>query len=63
MELDTIAVRSVWDGAAEPDCLHWLPGALDLEPEQCFCLRCGEPVPCPSCNANPTPKHKESTHA
>jgi hypothetical protein len=31
---------------AEPDCPHWPPDALDLEPEQCFCLRCGKALPC-----------------
>lgn len=37
--------------ATELDCPHWLPDALDLEPEQCFCLRCGEALPCP-CQAH-----------
>lgn len=32
---------------ASADCPHWLPDALDPEPEQCFCLRCGEALPCP----------------
>ena len=31
---------------ADCDCPHWLPDALDPEPEQCWCLVCGEPLPC-----------------
>jgi hypothetical protein len=30
----------------EPDCPNWLPGFLDPEPGQCWCLRCSEPLPC-----------------
>jgi hypothetical protein len=29
---------------SEPDV--WLPSELDLEPEQCWCLRCGNELPC-----------------
>jgi len=39
--------RPLPDTYVEPDCIHWPPGALDLEPEQCWCLRCGEALPCP----------------
>lgn len=24
----------------------WLPSLLDLEPEQCWCLACGDELPC-----------------
>ena len=32
--------------SSEPDCVHWLPSTLDPEPEQCWCLRCGDDLPC-----------------
>jgi hypothetical protein len=25
----------------------WPPGALDVEPEPCWCLACGQELPCP----------------
>jgi hypothetical protein len=31
------------------DCPHWLPGFLDREPEQCWCARCGQALPCEMC--------------
>ena len=34
----------------EPDCIHWQPAALDLEPETCWCPRCGEALPCSLCD-------------
>jgi len=37
----------------EPDC-YWPPDTLDLEPEECFCLRCGEALPCPCHATRPT---------
>lgn len=30
----------------ELDCPNWPPDTLDLEPEQCWCLRCGDALPC-----------------
>jgi hypothetical protein len=47
---------------SEPDCPHWVPNALDLEPEQCFCLRCYEPLPCTAYNDVPIKQQKESIH-
>jgi hypothetical protein len=48
MEIEMSPIpRFVWCGGTEPD---W-PGALDLEPETCFCLRCGDELPC-SCPTN-----------
>lgn len=38
-------------GTAEPDV--WPLLALDIEPEQCFCLGCGDPLPC-GCQPNQT---------
>lgn len=35
----------------EVDCVHWTSDdALDLETETCWCLQCGEKVPCASCS-------------
>jgi hypothetical protein len=46
------------DNYAEHDCLHWLPSALDPEPEQCWCLHCGEALPCACSTARGyTPLH------
>lgn len=47
----------------EPDCVHWVPGALDVEPEQCFCLSCGEASPCMTCRVQSTTKQKEPSYA
>ena len=30
----------------ERDCLHWLPEFLDREQETCWCLKCGDELPC-----------------
>jgi hypothetical protein len=49
--------RHSWIKTAEPDCIHWTPEALDLEPEQCWCLCCGEALPCSRC----LPEATEST--
>jgi hypothetical protein len=38
----------------EADCPHWLPRALDIEPEMCFCLSCGEALPCATCLLQPS---------
>lgn len=42
----------------EPDV--WPLAALDLEPEQCFCLRCGNELPCSTCLSKNTHRSKEA---
>jgi hypothetical protein len=32
--------------APAPDCVHWELAALDLEPETCWCLGCGDELAC-----------------
>jgi hypothetical protein len=60
------------DGAAlacsttlnETDCPYWVADALDVEPEQCWCLSCGEPLPCRTCHTpSLNPQQKEPHHA
>ncbi len=36
----------------EPDV--WPLAALDLEPERCFCLSCGDELPCSTCPCDNT---------
>lgn len=47
----------------EPDCIHWLPSMLDAECEQCFCLSCGEDLPCPCQVAIPNSIQEPIHHA
>jgi hypothetical protein len=34
---------------ATTDCPHWLPPALNSEPEAVHCIGCGNELPCGSC--------------
>jgi hypothetical protein len=46
----------------EPDV--WPLAALDLEPEQCWCLSCGDELPCSTCLSESTHRPKEAvSHA
>lgn len=36
----------------EPDAF-WPDSTLDVEPEQCYCLACGEELPCYCATASP----------
>lgn len=40
--------------SGEPDCQLSLPSYWDIEPEQCFCLVCGEALPCLACPTKST---------
>lgn len=48
--------------ASEPD--TWTSAELDIEPERCWCLRCGAELPCSDCppQAISDNQHKETTH-
>lgn len=59
---NSISTRCIWHSGPGLDCIHWSPGAVDPEPEQCWCLRCGGELPCLSCSPQPVaqPIPKES---
>jgi hypothetical protein len=48
MSPNTTVPQLITSPVVDVDCPQWVPEALDPEPEKCWCLSCGEPLPCPS---------------